>query len=43
MEPATPSYLAMQFNVPTAFHKRTRKLARYIVIVAPERTRALRI
>lgn len=31
--------LAMQLNEPTAFHNRTRKPARYIVIIATERSR----
>lgn len=34
--------LAMQLNEPTAFRNRTRKPARYLVIVATERSRALR-
>jgi transcriptional regulator with XRE-family HTH domain len=34
--------LAMQLSVPTAFRNRTRKPARYIVIVASERSRAPR-
>ncbi|MGD0769377.1 MAG: XRE family transcriptional regulator [Tepidisphaeraceae bacterium] len=34
--------LAMQLNEPTAFRNRTRKPARYIVIVATERSRAPR-
>jgi transcriptional regulator with XRE-family HTH domain len=34
--------LAMQLNEPTAFRNRTRKPARYIVIVVSERTRASR-
>lgn len=34
--------LAMQLNAPTAFRNRTRKPARYIVIVATERSRAPR-
>jgi transcriptional regulator with XRE-family HTH domain len=34
--------LAMQLNEPTAFRNRTRKPARYIVIVATERSRASR-
>ena len=34
--------LAMQLNEPTAFRNRTRKPARYIVIVASERPRASR-
>ena len=34
--------LAMQLNKPTAFRNRTRKSARYIVIVATERSRASR-
>jgi transcriptional regulator with XRE-family HTH domain len=34
--------LAMQLNEPTAFRNRTRKPARYIVIVASERSRASR-
>jgi hypothetical protein len=32
----------MQLNAPTAFRNRTRKPARYIVIVASERARAAR-
>ena len=32
--------LAMQLNVPTAFRNRTRKAARYIVVIATERPRA---
>jgi transcriptional regulator with XRE-family HTH domain len=32
--------LAMQLNEPTAFRNRTRKLARYIVVIATERPRA---
>jgi len=34
--------LAMQLNVPTAFHNRTRKLARYIVVIVSERSRTSR-
>jgi transcriptional regulator with XRE-family HTH domain len=34
--------LAMQLNEPTAFRNRTRKAARYVVVVASERTRASR-
>src|SRR5262245_34243 len=34
--------LAMQIDAPTAFRNRTRKPARYIVVVATERPRALR-
>jgi transcriptional regulator with XRE-family HTH domain len=34
--------LAMQLNVPTAFRNRTDKAARYIVIIATERSRASR-
>ncbi len=34
--------LAMQLNEPTAYRNRTRKTARYIVIVATERSRASR-
>ena len=34
--------LAMQLNEPTAYRNRTRKAARYIVIVATERSRASR-
>jgi uncharacterized cupin superfamily protein len=34
--------LAMQLNEPTAFRNRTRKRARYIVIVATQRSRASR-
>lgn len=34
--------LAMQLNEPTAFRNRTRKPARYIVIIATERSRASR-
>lgn len=34
--------LAMQLNEPITFHNRTRKAARYIVVVATERTRAAR-
>jgi transcriptional regulator with XRE-family HTH domain len=34
--------LAMQLNEPTAFRNRTRKPARYLVIVAPEHARASR-
>jgi transcriptional regulator with XRE-family HTH domain len=34
--------LAMQLDRPTAFHNRTRKPARYIVIIATERSRAVR-
>ena len=34
--------LAMQLNEPTSFHNRTRKPARYIVIVATERSRTTR-
>lgn len=34
--------LAMQLNAPTAFRNRTRKSARYIVVIATERTRARR-
>ena len=34
--------LAMQLNEPTAFRNRTRKPARYIVIIATERSRALK-
>jgi transcriptional regulator with XRE-family HTH domain len=34
--------LAMQLNEPTTFRNRTRKLARYIVIVATERSRVWR-
>jgi hypothetical protein len=30
----------MQLNVPTAFRNRTRKAARYIVVIATERSRA---
>lgn len=32
--------LAMQLNEPTSFRNRTRKMARYVVIVVSERTRA---
>jgi transcriptional regulator with XRE-family HTH domain len=32
--------LAMRLNEPTAFHNRTRKPARYVVVVATERARA---
>lgn len=32
--------LAMQLNEPTAFHNRTKKPARYIVVVATDRSRA---
>jgi transcriptional regulator with XRE-family HTH domain len=34
--------LAMQLNEPTAFHNRTRKAARYIVVLSTERSRAAR-
>jgi transcriptional regulator with XRE-family HTH domain len=34
--------LAMQLDEPTAFHNRTRKPARYVVVVATERSRASR-
>jgi len=34
--------LAMQLNEPTAFRNRTRKPARYVVVVASERSRASR-
>jgi transcriptional regulator with XRE-family HTH domain len=34
--------LAMRLNEPTAFRNRTHKLARYIVVIATERSRALR-
>lgn len=34
--------LAMQLNEPTAFHNRTRKAARYIVVVATDRSRVSR-
>ena len=34
--------LAMQLNEPTAFHNRTRKPARYVVVIATERSRASR-
>jgi transcriptional regulator with XRE-family HTH domain len=34
--------LAMHLNEPTAFRNRTRKPARYIVVIATERTRAVR-
>lgn len=34
--------LAMQLNEPTAYRNRTRKAARYIVVVAAERSRAWR-
>lgn len=34
--------LAMQLNEPTAFHNRTRKAARYVVVVSTEHTRAAR-
>jgi transcriptional regulator with XRE-family HTH domain len=34
--------LAMQLNAPTAFRNRTRKAARYIVVIASERSRASR-
>jgi len=34
--------LAMQLNEPTAFRNRTRKAARYVVVVASERSRASR-
>jgi transcriptional regulator with XRE-family HTH domain len=34
--------LAMQLNEPTAFRNRTRKAARYLVIIATERSRAAR-
>jgi glyoxylate utilization-related uncharacterized protein len=34
--------LAMQLNEPTAFRNRTRKPARYMVVVASERSRAWR-
>jgi uncharacterized cupin superfamily protein len=34
--------LAMQLNEPTAFRNRTRKPARYMVVVASERPRAWR-
>jgi uncharacterized cupin superfamily protein len=34
--------LAMQLNEPTAFRNRTRKPARYIVVVASERAHAVR-
>src|SRR5438067_12316380 len=34
--------LAMQLNEPTAFRNRTRKSARYIVVIATERSRASR-
>ena len=34
--------LAMQLNEPTAYRNRTRKAARYIVVVAAERSRASR-
>jgi transcriptional regulator with XRE-family HTH domain len=34
--------LAMQLNEPTAFRNRTRKPARYIVVIAPERSLATR-
>jgi mannose-6-phosphate isomerase-like protein (cupin superfamily) len=34
--------LAMQLNEPTAFRNRTRKPARYIVIIASERSRTTR-
>jgi hypothetical protein len=33
---------AMQLNEPTAFHNRTRRPARYIVVVATERSRGSR-
>jgi transcriptional regulator with XRE-family HTH domain len=34
--------LAMQLNEPTAFHNRTRKAARYIVVLSTERSRGAR-
>jgi len=34
--------LAMRLNEPTAFRNRTRKPARYLVIIASERSRAPR-
>jgi transcriptional regulator with XRE-family HTH domain len=34
--------LAMQLNAPTAFRNRTRKAARYLVVIATERSRASR-
>jgi transcriptional regulator with XRE-family HTH domain len=39
---AADDCLAMQLNEPTAFRNRTRKAARYIVVVATERSRAAR-
>ena len=39
---AADDCLAMQLDVPTAFRNRGRKSARYIVVVAAERARALR-
>jgi transcriptional regulator with XRE-family HTH domain len=39
---AADDCLAMQLNEPTAFRNRTRKAARYIVIVASERVRGAR-
>jgi transcriptional regulator with XRE-family HTH domain len=37
---AADDCLAMQLNAPTAFRNRTRKAARYIVVIATERPRA---
>jgi uncharacterized cupin superfamily protein len=34
--------LAMRLDAPTAFRNRTRKLARYLVIIASDRSRAPR-
>jgi len=34
--------LAMQLNAPIAFHNRSQKLARYVVVIANERSRATR-
>jgi transcriptional regulator with XRE-family HTH domain len=39
---ATDDCLAMELNEPTAFHNRTKKPARYIVVIATERARPRR-
>ena len=39
---AVDDCLAMQLDAPTAFRNRTRKPARYVVVIAAERTRAAR-
>lgn len=40
--PSEDDCLAMQLNEPTAFRNRTRKTARYLVIITSERSRASR-